>query len=108
MTQDRYPRWWRQMVKPYLLWRDLPEDEAGRFFGALSPVEQERFGAFLLMTGQKPTKALRDLRYDDELIEKLPRPELEKLAKAGLKRGKLIDNLSKMNIEELRELVLLC
>ncbi len=69
------------------------------------------------MAEKTPTKALRKLEADvqkmgldfvNALIGKLPRIELEKLAKAGLKRGKLIANLSKMNLEELRELVLLC
>ncbi|MDI6815033.1 MAG: hypothetical protein QMC90_02975 [Dehalococcoidales bacterium] len=108
MTLDMHPRWWRRMVKLFFLGLNLSEDKAEHLIDALPAVEQDRFHAFLLVTGKKPAKALRDLRDNDDLIEKLPRIELEKLAKAGLKRGKLIANLSKMNIEELRELVLLC
>ena len=38
----------------------------------------------------------------------MTKTELEKLVKAGLKQGKLIDNLPKMNVKELRELVVWC
>ena len=96
------------MVKLFFFRLDLPENEAKRLIDALPVVEQDRFHAFLLVTGRKPAKALRDLRGNDDLLEKLPGMELEKLAKTGLKRGKLIANLSKMKVEELRELVSLC
>ena len=108
MTLDMYPRWWRRMVKLFFLWLDLSENEAERLIDALPSAEQDRFYAFLAVAGVKPAKALRDLEGENDLIDKLPRIELEKLAKAGLKRGKLIANLSKLNMEELRELVLLC
>jgi len=104
------------MAELLLLWLALPEDEAERLIDVLPQSEQDKFDAFLL-TLKTPQKALKeleayakrgDLETIDTLISKLPRIELEKLVKAGLKRGKLIDNLSKMDVEELRDLARLC
>ncbi len=103
MTLDMHPKWWRRMAKLFLLWVNLPEDEAERLIDVLPAVEQDRFDAFCLMMNRTPAKALRELDTDvkklgvdsvNALIDKLPRIELEKLAKAGLKRGKLIDLVS--------------
>ncbi len=83
---------------------------------ALPKSAQDRFDAFplTLKTPQKALKELEtyakhgDLETIDTLVGKLPKKELQSLVKAGLKQGKLIDNLPKMNVEELRELVVLC
>jgi hypothetical protein len=116
MTLDLHSKRWRNMAKLFLLWVALPEAQASTLIDALPQSEQDRFDAFLL-TLQSPRKALRQLEtyfkrghFDtvDAIIGKLERPDLEKLVKAGLKRGKLIDNLPKMIDEDLRELVGLC
>ena len=116
MTLDNHPKRWRQMAKLFVLWLDLSENEAGRLIDALPEVEQDRFDAFLF-TKKTPQKSLKELEAGVKkgdlnlvlaLIDKLPRPELEKLVKSGLKKGKLIDNVSKMNVDELRLLVSLC
>lgn len=116
MTLDSAPEGWRRISKLFLLWVDLPEAQANQLWDALSQSEQDRLLAFVITRGD-PGKALKDFeKYfkkfgfnaPQTLIKKLPRPELEKLVKAGLKRGKLIDNLSKMDVEELQELVFLC
>ena len=116
MTLDMHPKGWRRIAKLFSLWLELPEEESERLIDALSLSDQDKFDAFLL-TRKTPQKALRyleayakhgDLDIIDTLITKLPRIELEKLVKAGLKRGKLVNNLSKMEVEELRDLVRLC
>ena len=116
MTLDMHPKEWRRIAKLLLLWLALPEDKAEHLIDVLPQSEQDKFDAFLL-TLKTPQKALKELEthvkhgdvdFVDTLISKLPRIELERLVKAGLKRGKLIDNLSKMDVEELRDLVCLC
>ena len=116
MTLDMHPKGWRRMAKLFLLWLALPEDQAEHLIDVLPQSEQDRFDAFLL-TLKTPQKALKelevyakrgDLETIDTLIGKLPRIELEKLVKAGLKRGKLIDNLSRIDVEELRQSACLC
>jgi len=116
MTLDKHPKRWRQMAKLFLLWLQLPDEQANHLIDVLPKSEQDRFDAFILML-KSPQKALKvletytkrgEFETVDTLIEKLPRIELEKLVKAGLKRGKLVDNLSSMNVEELRELLFLC
>ena len=119
MTLDMHPEWWRRMVKLYRLWLNLSENDADRLIAVLSEADKERFDIFLRMVGTEPAEVMKELEADidkgadiDDIrsyfIDKLPRPELRKLVKAGLKRGKLITNLSKMNVEELRELVWYC
>ena len=114
MTLDMHPSRWRQIVKLFCLWLELPEDQAEHLIDLLPQSEQNRFDALLLVL-KGPQKALRELEarakrvgQDDveTLIDKLPRQELEKLVKAALKRGKGIDKLiSKMCVEELREFI---
>lgn len=116
MTLDMHPKGWRQTARLFWLWLELPEGHAEKLIDALPESAQNRFDAFLLML-QTPSKALKeletyakrgDLETIDALVGKLPRMELEKLVKAGLKQGKLIGNLPKMGVEELRDLVVLC
>ena len=116
MTLDKHPKEWRRLAKLFLVWLDLPEEQADTLIDALPESEQDKFDAFILMR-QTPKRALKrlesyakdgDLETVDALVNRLPRIELEKLVRVGLERGKLIDNLSKVQIEELRELVVLC
>ncbi len=39
MSLDFHPKWWRRMAKLYLLWRDLPDNEAERLVEALPEIE---------------------------------------------------------------------
>ena len=80
-----------------------------------SPSKIRSMLSFLMLnTPQEALKELEacakrgDLETIDALVGGLPRVELEKLVRAGLKRGKLIDNLSRIDVEELRESVCLC
>jgi hypothetical protein len=69
------------------------------------------------MVGVSPVKVLRELEKQinhgeleevSDLIDKLPMEELKKLVKTGLKHGKLVSYIDKMEKEELQELVYLC
>lgn len=116
MTLDHSSEKWRHTAELALLWLILPEAQGDHLINALPQSEKDRIDAFLL-TRQEPGKALKELEtntinneswINDALIKKLPRKELEQLVKAGLETGKLHDNISKINTEELREIVDLC
>jgi hypothetical protein len=116
MTLDQDSEKWRHTAELVFLWKILPEAQGNHLINALPQGEQDRFDAFLL-TRQGPRKALKELetntKHDEEwindaLIKKLERGKLEQLVKAGLEKGKILDNLSNMNMKELREVVHLC
>jgi hypothetical protein len=103
--------------KKFLYWANLPEEQASKYYDLLSRTEQKKLDAFIFVAGTSPSGALRDLEkkvtkgemeYVFELIDKLPKKELLKLVKTGLKRGTLYKNIDKLEKIELQELVESC
>lgn len=117
MTLDRYPKSWRRMVKLFLLYCELPDNQAEQLIESLSLSDQKLFDIFVV-TLQGPQKTLKRLEslwekgHDElssQIIEKLPRTALEELAKTGLKARKkeLTDLIATIDIEELKNVVYL-
>jgi hypothetical protein len=114
MTKDMYPEWWLRALKIYLKLEQLSKLESKQFLKLLPPAYQKRIEAIRLTIGNNPRRALKELeinfvnngtKFLFDIVDGLPKQDLEILARAGVKKGKWTDNILKMKKEELRELV---